>query len=660
MWAEVKAVALFCAVTLGLGHTILRLSQSAARPEHPVIRLVETAAIGVAAFSFLGVILGLFHVPLEPPVYLALSAIVPIASLVKALRARTPVRARAPAAGAPRWWKTPGTLDAALLLVLIGVLFAVYLKGAMAYAYLEDDDSWLHAEGALYIARVHTYAVDPALRPLGGFANYLEPYPPTYDVIMGLMRQANDSVYWTLKFFNVVIVTLAHAFCFLFFVEYLGNRRKALFATMVLVVLPSFMSHFIWSQSLALCVFPVAMFASLRALSDRTWIAPAILAIASMMVTQPIVSFVFGVAFLMLIASLFLDEARKAERVTLAACPRTVRAVLIGAAGLATSFLYWGAQIAKWGLGGIVGLKGDEVTAKGVNAYALQAYSLKDVLFPTGNARIDQGIGWGLAVSAALLAGLVASVLAMTRARGARARWQPLHLVTWFLFLAYAVFGPSLGLPAWGTCRAWGYAAIPVALLATEGVFFACRAVPWPSARWRESAIAGFAAVAVVVTCAPAKVALQTASWPPGVQWTYAPAERGFAAIDLLGFLKLRERLPRGTRVYSLCESDARAIGFDMDASPWAPSEAEFRRRGAEVSPDEALAFLDEHRYEYFTFDASCARTGRGEAWDRLVRGLSASGRVTSVLEERGFLLAQVSPSKVGAPSPGALNELRR
>jgi hypothetical protein len=629
MWQKLSAVALFATITLGLGHTVLRLSRST-RQQNPLVRLLETAAVGLAALSFLGVVFVLMHVPLHPLAYLALASVVPVVTLVQSLRART----SSPAIS----WRTKQTLHALILVAVLGALFVVFHTGVTAYPYLEDDDSWLHAEGALYVAKVHTYAVDPSLGSLSGYAKYLEPYPPAYDVLMGLMRQANDSVYWTLKFFNIVIVTLAHAFFFLFFAEYTKSSGKGLFATVVLVALPSFMSHFIWSQSLALCVFPVAMYGALRAIADRSWTVPAVLAIASMMVTQPVVSFVFGVVFVLLLASVLLDETRKAGHFTIGACPGTATGLLVGAGGLATSLLYWGAQLAKWGVQGIIDRKGDEITTSWVTEYALRQATLQDTLFPpTTTSRMDQETGWGLGVTIALLAGLIASAIA-----GSQKRSRSLHLLVWFLVLAYALFAPSFGLPAWGASRFWAYVAVPVALLATEGVFFVSRL---GAGRPRlQTGIVVLAAVAVVATGAPAKITVQTAPWSPGTQWTYVPTDLGLTPVDLHGWMELRRRLPPNTRVYSFC-GDARAIGFDMDASPWDRSEAEFRHRGASVSAQEALAFFDQLRYTHFAVDASCTGTWTEEARDRLLHGLEGSGRVSRVFQQQGFLLEQVAAS---------------
>jgi hypothetical protein len=633
------AMVVFTVITLGLGHGVLWLAR-ATRPANPLTAGLETAAVGVAAFSLLGVVLVLVHIPLRVEVYVALAIAGPILSALGLRRAGK--RAREPV---HRTWWTRETLCGALLLALLGCFFAVYYKGATSYPFLEDDDPWLHAQGALYIAKAHTYRVDPSLRALG-YAKYLEPYPPTYDVLMALMRQVDGSIRFTLKFFNVVLVTLALGFSFLFCKTYLRSDAKGLFATLVLAVLPSFMSHFIWSQSLALCVFPVAMYAALKALDDKTWTLPAVLAIASMMVTQPVVSFVFGLVFGLMVVHLSVDEAADAGSWRLASLAKTRRAVFVGAAGLATSCLYWGAQLATWGLSGILVVKGSELTTGWAGKYALTRTTLAETVFPQ-MGRIDQATGWGPVVTLGLLVGLACAWTVVTAHRragtGSSRSWVHAHLIVWFLLLSYAAFAPSFGLPAWGTARSWAYLAIPVALLTTEGVFFVAMFLSalFGGSAGVERAVVGLAAVGIVATSAPAKIATQTAYWPPGVDWVVGPTPEGQEALGLRGYLQMQDTLPRNTRVYAFC-GDARPIGFDMESSPWVQEEAAFARRGADVTAADAIEFLDTQHYSYFTFDASCMTGERDRR--ALLHALGQTSRVQAVVVQPGFILARLSP----------------
>jgi hypothetical protein len=634
------AVAVFAAITFGLGWTALSLS-GATRPEDPLTRLIETAGVGIAAFSLLAVFLKPAGIPLTPAVYAALAAVGPVWRLARRALGSAPTGPRS------SWKSTADTPYAAGAIVLTAVLFGVYHSGATAYPYLEDDDSWLHAQAVLYVAKTHTYEVDPLLRQYGGFANYLEPYPPTYDVLLGLMRQIDGTVHTTLKFFNVTLVALAHLFCFLCCAEYMQSKAKGLFATLVLVALPSFMSHFIWSQSLALCVFPVALYSGVRALSDRSWIPAAALCIGSMMVTQPVVSFVFGVVWALLVACVLAYERGEKRPAQPFLQSLTGRGLLVGASGVALSLVYWGAQVFKWGADGIAGLKGNEVTAGWMSDYALQQVHFWSVVFPgPADSRIDQATGWGPAVTVALAAGLLVQLVTVSPRR-----WRGLHLLLWFAVLAYVVFAPSFGLPAWGSARAWAYLAIPLAMLTTEGVFAFLRLAKSNPALERPIVVG--AAIAIVATSAPAKIELQTVPWSPGRGWTPILTPEGSALGDLPGYVALRNELAPGTRLYSLCGDDGRAIGFDFDASPWVAQEAHFRRMGSRVDAEEVLAFLDARGYENITVDSACARDWGAEAAGALMSSLTETGRVTPAMAIPGFVYARVSKSaSPAAPTP--------
>ncbi len=632
---EMNAVLLFAVVTLGLGYGALSLCKAPTQ-QNLFFRGLETAGVGLSAFSFLGVVLHLLRVPLHWLVYLALACVGPALAFSSWLWRRCPpVPARLPR-------NRVELAYGCLLCVVLLVFLKVYYAGAQAYPYLEDEDPWMHAQGVLYVATEHTYQADSLFRPVGNYAFYLEPYPPTFDVILGILRQVDDSVSFTLKFFNVVMVTLAIAFSFLFASEYLKSIHKGFFVALVLAALPSFMSHFIWSQSIALCIFPVAMYAALRALEDWRWGPPAILSVASLLVTQPVVSLMAGGVLILLVGCIFLYERALAPNAGRGAFPMTMRGLAVGAGGLLLSLLFWGAQLAKWGLSGMLGIKGGEFTTKWQDAYTLRHYTLSQTIFPEPDM-IDQPTGWGPVVTLALCVALLTyGIRQITRREPSKRRFMDLHLLLWFAPLCYLVFAPSFGLPAWGTSRAWGYLAVPVALLATEGVFLVAG---WSIAHdpRLEIPVVVAAALGVMATSAPAKFELETSTWAPGEHWLYARSESGTLPVGLSGLVKMRQLLPRNTRVYAFCgDGDSHTIGFDMASSPWVPGEAAFRQAKGEPTLPEALRFLDEHRYAHFTLDASCAAQWGDRGAERFLEALGGEPRVKALYTEEGFVLAEL------------------
>jgi hypothetical protein len=614
-------IAVFAFVVVGLGRAVMGLSR-ATQEKNPIVRYLETLGVGLAAFSFAGVVFALVGIPLHWGVYVGIAAVGWAAA--HWVGRGIPVDSK---------WDRDETICAIALLALLVAVFALFLRGANAYEYLEDDDPWSHAQGALYVAKNHNCDVAAWARGASeGFAFYLEPYPPTYDIVMGVMRQLNDSISWTLKTFNVVLVTLAVAFNFLLGKSYLGNWWRALFAAFVLAVLPGYMSHFIYSQTLALCIFPVALYATMKAMRDRSFIAPAMLSVASMMVTQPVVSVCFAVVLLLFIALVLVhDRASQADG------SRARSGLVVAAGGFLLSLLYWGRQVARWGLVGILSSKGKDLLTTWHSDPALLQVPLADALFPPIQARIDAPVGWGIVVALALLVGIGSCVADVVVLR-MRASPERTHLLGWFLPLAYLGFAPALDLPAWGSARMWAYMAVPVAFLATEGIFLLGELALAARPRLRMAAIA-LAALGIALTCLPAKAAVETAIWPLGAEWS----GRGEALPpEVAGYLDMKAKLPHGTRVYSFC-GNGRSIGFDMDSSPWVESEWQFRLRSSSVAANEAIAFLDAHDYAYLTLDQTCWRNWGDAPASLLARGLLQSPRVRPVVTRSGFVLAELS-----------------
>lgn len=635
----IVSIVAFFFIAWSFGYTVLRLSK-ADPEEHPVHEFIAQLAVGLAAFSFLGVILNALNVPLHLSVYLVLGAIYPAYVLVRAIRGKQRIAWRVPQG----IWKEQSTYVLLALGAILIFTFVLFHKGAFGYPYLENDDPWNHAQAAMYIARERTYDIDPQVRELnGGYAFYLEPYPPTYGIIMGLMRQANDSVIWTLKFFNVLLITLTLAFAFIFFKAYLESDLKAVFATFILAALPSFMSHFIWSQTLAIALIPVGLYATVRAINSPSWRIPAVISVASALVTQPVVSFVFGITVALLAAAVFLHDLTTRKGPAGKRFARTASVLIAGAGGLALSFAYWGVQLAKWGLDGILAAKGGELTGGGwAGAYALQRYTFSEVFFPPHASRIDQAVGWGPVLTIALVAGIIAMLLLLPRMLRKETGWAAPHMLLWFLLLAYATFAPSFGMPGWGSHRTWAYMAIPLAAVTAVGIFAAARGI----AGKRDSillAIIALVAAGIALTSIPAKAAVQTAMWPPGAQWTAVEANGQLQYPDLQGHLAMMELIPKNSRVFAFCGGDTRAIGFDMQADPWSHAHSSFRRHAINASGEEIVRFLTDHRYGYITVDIACARDHGENATNALAQRLSETGRFRQVHAQPGFILAQVS-----------------
>jgi hypothetical protein len=252
---QIPTILLFVGICLGLGFGALRWGPRRGWVDMGLLSQVT----GLGLLPPLLLLLRLAHLPLTWWVLLAAAG---LGSSVAILRRRPSRRDAKPARAAP----APRTADRGRRAsrgpwVVIAVLAAAWLTGmlyigAARNPWLEDDDSWSHAVGAHYVAKFETTA-----QPYPPFSHYLEPYPPYYTAIMGVLHQTQPDLQWTLKFFNALIVGLSLIAAFFAFERMSGDSRKAAAATVILGILPAYMSHFIWSQTLAVPVFFVAMWA---------------------------------------------------------------------------------------------------------------------------------------------------------------------------------------------------------------------------------------------------------------------------------------------------------------------------------------------------------------------------------------------------------------
>jgi len=288
----ITSTILFFLYTFGLGFTLCRfVKESDNFLEKNLIRM----GVGFSVLPILGVIFSLLHIPVDWKIFLPLSLIFPAFYFFrnyKNLKFNLNFKFR--------------KSDLTLVLVILIFIFSfnMYHKGAFSYPYLEDDDPWSHANGVKYVSVEKTF-----FNPSGG-TSYLDPYPPVYDGLLGLLNQTSTSLNWTLKFFNALLISLSLIFFYLFVKEFTNNPFLALFSTLALSMIPAFLSHFIWAHSL----IPIFIFLSFlfmeRIKHDKKWIYISSLAIAALLLTTITQSIKFMMLFLIYFAIKSIVEKR--------------------------------------------------------------------------------------------------------------------------------------------------------------------------------------------------------------------------------------------------------------------------------------------------------------------------------------------------------------
>src|SRR3989338_963083 len=282
-------ILLFFVYSYGLGFAAdLFLKNKESALEKNIMRL----CLGLGIFVFLSIVFALIGIPLDWRIFLVLSLIGPLYALYIGVKKKR--------FDFPKFTIKKSDLFVIAAIILAVVTLSVYNKGSFSYSWLEDDDSWNHAIGVKLIS------VEKSIRGPTP-AQYIDPYPPGYDILMGVLHQTSPSIQWTMKFFNNLIIALSILFFYFLVLHFSSSRNIALLSTFFLFSIPSYLSHFIWAHSLVMLLFIVSLYCIEIAQKDRLWIAAASILIASATFVQPTKSLKFFVllAVYIIVRSLF-------------------------------------------------------------------------------------------------------------------------------------------------------------------------------------------------------------------------------------------------------------------------------------------------------------------------------------------------------------------
>ncbi len=664
--------------------------------------------IGLGAVAAFGLLLNLIKIPLDWRIFTAISIVPIIILLLKNLKKISSV-----------FKGIKLNVYVLVMLVIFFLTLHMYMKGAFAYPYLEDDDSWSHAVGVKYVS-VEKTIFDPANR-----IQYIDPYPPLYDMLIGILHQTNDSVFWSLKFFNALIISLSIIFFYFFAKAFSSSSKKALFSTFILFSVPAFMSHFIWAISLTMPLFFVAFYAIEKIKDDRKWIIVSATVIAAALTSSPSHSTYFGLFFVIYFIVKTLSE-KKFMFYHLIAC---IFGVLLSFA------LWWLPMILKHGV---------EATLRGVGLHAGgsvlsiggtgdRVYSFSDFLCGfdsgcyNGSNTINNPVGIGIAVIFLVFAALVFfiynsrqelkksrmtiiisyAVIALlilyflgstylkyidTKTTRALAQGsvpffdflseQRFLVITLLLFvfvlllviisqwknsdknssyiavalawLAFGFYAVSAGPFEYklSSFRAWMILAIPVSIIAGEGIYFIqslANSIANGIIRNKNiSAALSLIAIcliafAVVKTSFIPKYKVNTAQWGSGGFWTYIQDSSGkVTSPELSGYLWLKDNIPSNAKIFTF-SNDGIIIGFDKFICHWCTDVVEYQKSGFNQSAEENYNWLKKEQYQYIIIDAQAAKKfGYNETSGKL-RGFINSTRFKPIFGNNGFVIFAVA-----------------
>lgn len=455
------AVILFFVYVWGFGFALTRLVKES---ESFLERNLMRVGFGLSALILLGIILNALHIPIDYRIFLVASLAVPLYDLAFKKGFRNFPK--------PSLKLTASSLTILAVLLVFFISLFMYESGAFSYPYLEDDDPWGHASAATYVSTEKTAYDSPYLN-----FQYMDPYPPGYDMMFGILKQSSGSIYWVIKFFNALIISLSLLFFYFFAKEFIGSRGKALFATFVLASVPAYLSHFIWAPALAMALFFQAMYAFEMVKRDRRWWIVAAVCLAAILLAHPTHALkLFAMILVYLGIKVFSDFV--ADRTASAAAdaqrqPRVVSESWLRqnfslfaavAGGVALSLFWWVFKLRTFAGMSKAGFRSGQAAAEqaishssnifvkvwtiithALNAEggtATRAYSFLDFVVVHSSNMINNPVGFGVVASLLVFAGLVAVVLRFAGMLPRRKLFVPVVLVLCF---AVTVFPLGFG-----------------------------------------------------------------------------------------------------------------------------------------------------------------------------------------------------------------------
>ena len=576
--------------------------------------------LGLALLPFLGVVLNIAKIPADWRLILALSLVFPIYYLIKNfpnLKDKfTKIKLK------------KSDISIFVMLIIFVASFYVYGTGAFNYPYLEDDDSWGHAETVKYISVEKNVFNQEAL-----YARYTNPYPPTYNLILGILHQSNDSVFWTLKFFNALIVSLSVIFFYFFVKEFIGNRNKALFATFALASIPAFLSHFIWALALSVPMYFVTFYAVERIKYDKKWWLLSGLVMFTTLTSSPTHSAYFVFFF----ALYFITKAMLERKVL-------VYHALAGILGALLSFgLWWLPMFTRYGFLDTLKKMGISVdsgnTALSIAGTADRVYSFSDFFFAQKQNMINNPIGIGIFLSILGIVGIIFFFVRFRHLLKKENHWLVITLV-WFLFTFYAVNAAQMPIKL-SPFRVWMLLAIPVCILASEGAFN-LMGIAKKFGNYAKYGLLIILIIGIFFTSTQQKIAVNTATWPAGAFWTYVQDETGRVfSPELEGYLWMKDNISPNANVFGFTINGP-IIGMDQFICYWCEDIREFKRTGVEKSAEETHSFLQKKGYGYLIIGGNFAKKFGANKTNTKLEELVQSGLFTPVFQNQGAVIFRV------------------
>lgn len=376
VFSNITSIFIFFVIMIGLGSSLVFLFKKHYNP--------MVLGYGIAAFSVLSCGFAILRIPIKWYYFLGISLIIPVYVSIKYYRMFVVDKY-----DFQLLFKKVKIVHLFLLMIFLFNMIMLCI-GSFSYTLYEDGDPYKHSGISKYIA-----VTGSALEPIKGenILQYIDSYPPSYDILMSIMYQVSDNLIWTLKFFNALLISLGIIFFYYFVKEFCGSEKTALYSTIILSFIPAYASHFIWAISLATClIFP--LFYAL----EKKFYGIASVCFAAVLLSQP----THAVSICGLLAIYLAFNWKEYQKTLSVVC-----------GGVLASIVWYVPMYFRYGsLSALLSGAGTTVTNKATEfgfrfvGSADRVYIFKDYFFASAQNQINQPIGIGIVAFILVIVGI--------------------------------------------------------------------------------------------------------------------------------------------------------------------------------------------------------------------------------------------------------------
>ncbi len=688
---SMTTILLFFVYCYGLGFTV---SSFVKNSENFIERNLMRLGFGLSLLPFLALVLNIIKIPSDWRIILVISILYPIYFIFKNY-------SKLDFSKFTKIKITKTNLSIFIMLVIFAVNFYVYGSGAFNYPYLEDDDSWSHAFGVKYVSMNNNVFGQAAAE----YIRYINSYPPAYDILLGILHQTNDSIYWTMKFFNALIISLSTIFFYFFVKEFTGNKNKALFAAFALMSIPAFMSHFIWGISLSVPLYFVVFYALERIKHDKKWWIVAALVMVSAFTSSPTHSTYLGIFFVLY----YLTKVILERKILL-------YHALAGLGGVMLSLTFWWVpMIMSSSFADVLrsfGFKiGSDGSALGANLFSRggtgdRVYTFQDFFIAQKQNMINNPIGIGIFLSLLLIIvliytlfkykdslkknklsisisyiALMAVVLFSLFSTYVKALWEskdqvePIPFNVFFsdqffliVSLAFTVLALVVLVITNYTYKDFKDSYLAVTLVWFAFTFYAVNAGPYsfklsPFRAWMLLAIpicilaaegasnlmaiskksVGKAGMYAVLLILLSGIYFTSTQQKIAVNTANWPPGAFWASGEEIGaYVWMKDNLPSNSKVFTFANNGP-VIGMDMFSCHWCNDIRVYMKTGFNESTQDTHNWLKQRNYEYIIIDGQTAKEFGPEQVNQKVKGFAESGLFQPVFQNQGGVIFKVA-----------------